>query len=109
MAYYKAAADRLYFKDWCMPDPDSEHLGEALYAVFHREFGEPTREQLSLIATAAEAYQHLAGHPTEDEGIIAQLRLLRRAVRAERNKRRRAAHAPPPALAPRVVPTKVER
>lgn len=109
MGYYKAAADRLYFKDWCMPDPDSEHLHEALYAAHHREFGAITREQLSLLATTAEAYQHLAGHPTDDDGIIAQLRLLRRAVRAERTKRRRAAHEPQPAPAPRVVPSQGER
>jgi hypothetical protein len=108
MMAYKNTADRFYFKDWCMPDPDSEHLSEALYAAHHHEFGELTRAQISLLATTVEAYQHLAGHPADDDDIVAQLRTLRRAVRQERNKRRREARAhpkpDPPVWSPKAEP-----
>lgn len=77
-----ANGSRLVFEDWAMPDPNNESLIEALHAL--RWFPEEmTAGQRYLVGAAADAYLHLAAHPAPTKSVVAQLRQLRRAVRAK--------------------------
>jgi hypothetical protein len=45
---------------WMISDPESENLGEAMHAI---RYGNPTKEQLGIVLSAAEAYVHLIMYP----------------------------------------------
>lgn len=75
-SWYRAA-------DWGAPDPDNEELGEALHCARYC-LTRLTQSQAYTVLAAAEAYLHFAGHPAATKDIVAQLRVLRRAVKATR-------------------------
>lgn len=78
-----APSQILVFTDWVAPNPDDAGLAESLRTARHSR-ANLTKQDAYRICAAAEAYVYFAGHPSDTRGIVAQLRTLRRAVRANR-------------------------
>lgn len=64
-------------ESYSMPDPDA--LPEAMWRMRYSK--SPTRADILLVLSAAEAYRHFATHPATNATIIRQLRELRAAVK----------------------------
>ena len=61
--------------DWTMVDPTCEAAHRARWKA---RYGCPTRDDLMLLATMAEAYDYLVAHPCGTEAAIRRLREVRR-------------------------------
>jgi len=62
------------------PDPSSEALSEAAHTARYG-LATLTQSQAFHLCAAVEAYCHLATHPAGTESVVAQLRMLRRALK----------------------------
>lgn len=75
----------LFAKDWCVSDPTSEALAEAMYVMRYAPES-LTSEQRWLVLGAAEAWVHFGAYGTgphhhATESVVRQLRHVRRSVR----------------------------
>jgi len=63
---------------WGVPDPSDDFIGDAIWRIV---YSAPTRVDVRHVVSLAQAFIHLAMHPSGVEACVKQLREIRRRIR----------------------------